>query len=85
MSKLRSNVFLHEQGVTGDLITGHTASGAKLAGISHRRFYGTREVIIAHLLRQLAEACRTWMVQDDGGGLTRSSDESSVMEAERRG
>ena len=47
MSKVRGNVFFHEQGVTGNLITGYTASGAKPARISHRRLYGTREVIIA--------------------------------------
>jgi len=47
MSKVKGNVFFHEQGVTRNLITGYTASGAKSARISHRRLYGTREVIIA--------------------------------------
>lgn len=47
MSKVRGNVFSYEQGVTWNLITGYTASGAKSARISHRRLYGTREVIIA--------------------------------------
>ena len=47
MSKVRGNVFLYEQGVTDNLITGYTASGAKPARISHRLLYGTREVIIA--------------------------------------
>lgn len=51
MPKVRGNVFLHEQGVTRYLIMGYTASGAKLAGISHRRLYGTRELIIARLIR----------------------------------
>ena len=50
MPKVRGNVFLHEQGVTRYLITGYTASGAKLAGISHRRLYGTRELIVARLI-----------------------------------
>jgi hypothetical protein len=47
MSKVRGNVFLHEQGVTRNLITGYTASGAKPARMSYRRLYGTREVTIA--------------------------------------
>ncbi len=47
MSKVRGNVFLYEQGVTDNLITGYTASGAKSARISYRRLHGTREVIIA--------------------------------------
>jgi hypothetical protein len=47
MSKVRGNVFFHEQGVTRILITGYTASGAKSARMFHRLLYGTREVIIA--------------------------------------
>ena len=47
MSKVRGNVFSHEQGVTDNLITGYTASGAKPARMSYRRMYGTREVTIA--------------------------------------
>ena len=47
MSKVRGNVFSYEQGVTWNLITGYTASGAKPARISHRLLYGTREVTIS--------------------------------------
>jgi len=46
MSKVRGNVFFHEQGVAENLIIGYMASGAKLARTYHRRLYGTREVIV---------------------------------------
>ena len=70
------------EGVTGDLITGYTASGVKLAGRQYRLLYGTREVVIVLLTEY---GCRRGrMPRDGGGGLSRSSDEPSVMEAERR-
>lgn len=68
--------------VTDNLITGYTASGANLTGILLRLLYGTREVIIALLTGKGSR--RTRMLRDDGGGLIRSSDESSVMDVERR-
>lgn len=46
MSKVRGNGFSHEQDVTGNLITGYMASGAKLTGLYCRRLYGTREAAI---------------------------------------
>ena len=61
MSKVRGNVFLHEQGVTADLITGYTASGAKSAGMFHRLLYGTREVIIVWSIQRRGSQ-RTGMV-----------------------
>jgi len=56
MPKVRGNVFLHEQGVAINLIIGYMVSGAKLAGMHHRRLYGTREVIIAWFNPQLGDA-----------------------------
>jgi len=49
MSKMGDNVFLHEQGVTEDLITGYTASGANLTRMLLGLLYGTREVVIVLL------------------------------------
>jgi len=66
--------------VTGDLITGYTASGVKLAGRQYRLLYGTREIVIVLLTEQGSRRGR--MPRDDSGGLSRSSDEPSVMEAE---
>ena len=58
------------------------ASGIKLAGRQYRVLYGTREVGTALLTAKGSR--RTGIVRDSGGGLSRSSDETSVMEAERR-
>jgi hypothetical protein len=60
MSKVEGNVFFHEQGVTYYLIIGYTASGAKLAGMHHRRLYGTREVIVALRNGNRKRSCKGW-------------------------
>ena len=66
------------------------ASGIKLAGRQYRVLYGTREVAIVLLTAKRGTepvevgSRRTRIVRDSGGGLSRSSDETSVMEAERR-
>ena len=78
----RENLPAEGRSVTGDLITGYTASGVKLAGRQYRLLYGTREVVIV-LLTEYGYRCGR-MPRDSGGGLSRSSDEPSVMEAERR-
>ena len=56
------------------------ASGIKLAGRQYRVLYGTREVAIVLLTAKGSR--RTRIVRDSGGGLSRSNDETSVMEAE---
>ena len=68
------------QSVTGALISGYTTSGVKLAGRQYRHSYGTREVAI--VLQTDQGNRRGRMPRDSGGGLSRSSDESSVMEVE---
>ena len=59
------------------------ASGIKLTGRQYRVLYGTREVAIVLLTEKRRR--RAGIARDSGGRLTRSSDETSVMEAERRG
>ncbi|MCX6235637.1 MAG: hypothetical protein NT175_13120 [Bacteroidetes bacterium] len=56
--------------------------GVKLAGRQYRLLYGTREVAIDLLTEQGSR--RGGIPRDSGGGLSRSSDEPSVVEAERR-
>jgi len=58
------------------------ASGIKLAGRQYGVLYGTREVAIGQLTAKGSR--RTRIVRDSGGGLSRSSDETSVTEVERR-
>ena len=70
------------QSVTEALITGYITFGEKLAGRQYRLLYGTREVAIVLLTEQGSR--RTRIVQDSGGGLSRSSDEAFVMKVERR-
>ena len=45
----RDNPPTEGRSVTGDLISGYTASGVKLAGRQYRLLYGTREVAIGLL------------------------------------
>ena len=71
-----------QQSVTGDLITGYTTFGVKLTGRQYRLLYGTREVAIVLLTEEGSR--RTRIVRNSGGGLSRSSEEVSVMGAERR-
>jgi len=70
------------QSVTGALISGYTTSGVKLAGRQYRLLYGTREVAIGLLTEQGSR--RGGIPRDSGGGLSRSSCETSVMEVEPR-
>ncbi len=70
------------QGCKGNLITVYMASGVKLTGMQYRVLYGTREV--AGVLLTEKGSSRTRIVRISGGGLNRSSDETSVMEMERR-
>jgi hypothetical protein len=56
------------------------ASGVKLAGRQYRLLYVTREVAI--VLQTIKGCRRGGMSRDRGGGLSCSSDESSVMEVE---
>ena len=68
--------------MTRNLFSGHITSGVKQTGTYHRRLYGTREVAID--LPTEKGNRRGRMPRDSGGGLSRSSDEPSVMEVERR-
>ena len=68
--------------VTDDLISGYMASGVKLAGRQYRLLYGTREVVTGLQTEQGNRHAR--IARGNSGGLSRSSDETSVMEAERR-
>ena len=68
------------QSVTGVLISGCMASGVKLAGRQYRLLYGTREVVIVLLTGEGSR--RAGIARGNSGGLSRSSDESSVMEVE---
>ena len=70
------------QSVTGVLITGYITFGVKMTGRQYRLLYGTREVAIVLLTEEGSR--RTGIVRDSGGGLSRSSDETSVIGAERR-
>lgn len=47
MLKVDRYVCVHDQGMTHNLFSGHITSGVKLAGLHHRRLYGTREVAVA--------------------------------------
>ena len=65
-------------------------SGIKLTGRRYRVLYGTREVAIVLLtIKRGTEPVevgrrRAGIARDSGGRLSRSSDETSVMGAERR-
>jgi len=80
--RTRDNLPAEGRSVADDLITGYTTSGVKLAGRQNRLSWGTREVAIVLLTEQGIR--HGGMPRDSGGGLSRSSDETSVMEVERR-
>jgi hypothetical protein len=75
MSKVRGNVFSHEQDAAEDLIAGCVASGAKLAGTVIRRLYGTGEVVTVAITDE--GSADPGMGSGNGGGPGRSSEEDS--------
>ncbi len=71
----------------GNLFTAWTASGMKVARTQYRLLCGTWEPVAAMLREKLKWKTHKGESTDarHRGGLTRSSDEISVMEMERRG
>ena len=84
MPKVKGHVFLHEQGVTYNLISWLHGIRGKAGGNFTQAFMRNKGSHHRLIKPHLRGSQRTRMVRGGGGGLIHSSDETPVMGVERR-